>query len=394
MSIIVQKFGGTSVADVIRIQKIVDKIIAARDLGNKVVVVVSAMAGVTNQLANYCASVSDLSLQSNLAEYDVALSSGEIVTAALLALALQQRGISAHSVLSWQLPIKTDDSFSKALINDVDISLLHQYMNDDIVPIIAGFQGVNASNKLTTLGRGGSDTTALAIAAGLKAKRCDIYTDVEGVFTTDPRLVNRAKKIDVLSYEEMLEFTSMGAKVLHTRAVQIGMRYDVPIRVLSSFSDGPGTMITKQSDIMEQDKITGIAHNKNIACLYIKIDDAKNLDDLLSKLASAKVNIDTMQREGDAKILIIIPLSDAQIAKKILDEMGASYKIRTDAAFVSVIGFGLKNNPCLFSTIFSLLNANNIKILMMLSSEIKISIMVPEDQTELVLKIIHEALVI
>lgn len=394
MSIIVQKFGGTSVADVIKIQNIVDKVIAARANGDKIVVVVSAMAGVTNQLANYCASISDLNLQSNLVEYDVALSSGEIVTAALLSLALQQRGIKAHSVLSWQLPIRTDNSFSKALINDIDTKLLHCYINDGIVPIIAGFQGVTENNQLTTLGRGGSDTTAVAIAASLKAERCDIYTDVEGVFTTDPRLVNEAKKIDLLSYEEMLEFTSMGAKVLHTRAVQIGMRYNVPIKVLSSFIENSGTIITKESEIMEQGKITGIAHNKNIASLHIKTADLETFDMLISRLANGKVNIESVQRTDNGDLLIIIPLSDVQIAKKILEEIQLSYELKTDRAFISVIGLGIKNNPFLFGEIFTLLTKNNIDILMMLSSEIKISIMVREDQTELALKIIHEALVI
>lgn len=393
MSIIVQKFGGTSVGDIKKIQNIVDKIIGAKALGEKIIIVVSAMAGVTNQLASYCLLLSDLNSSSNLAEYDVALSSGEIVTASLLALALQQRGIRSHSVLSWQLPIKTDNSFSKALIEDIDPTLLHHYLDLDIVPIIAGFQGVTENGQITTLGRGGSDTTAVAVAASVRAKRCDIYTDVEGVFTTDPRLVNTARKIDVLSYEEMLEFTSMGAKVLHTRAVQIGMRYEVPIQILSSFFNVPGTMITRQGNIMEQTKITGIAHNKNIASLSIKIVNLKQRDNIIASLAAGNVNIENIQRLGDFDISIIIALSDLSIAKKVLDEIDTSYQVHTDIAFVSVIGYGIKNDPALLGEIISILSSQNIEILMMLSSEIKISLMVKEDETERVVKIIHKALI-
>lgn len=392
MSIIVQKFGGTSVADVERIKNIANKIIEAKALNKKVIVVVSAMAGVTNQLASYCLLLSDLNQASSLAEYDVALSSGEMVTASLLALALQQKGVNARSVLSWQLPIRTDNSFSKALIEDIDTELLHSYLDSNIVPVIAGFQGITEDDKITTLGRGGSDTTAVAVAAKLKAERCDIYTDVEGVFTTDPRLVNNARKIDSLTYEEMLEFTSMGAKVLHTRAVQIGMRYEVPIQVLSSFSGNIGTMITTQGNIMEQTKITGIAHNKNIASLSIKCFNLQQRDDVISALSVGKVNIETMHNLGDFDISIILPLSDLQIAKKTLDEMGVSYQVRADIAFVSVIGYSIKNDPVLLGEIISILRAENITILMMISSEIKISLMMPEDQTELAVKIIHKAL--
>ncbi|MBP7190619.1 MAG: aspartate kinase, partial [Rickettsiaceae bacterium] len=212
MSIIVQKFGGTSVADIKKINNIATIVAKAQEAGNSVIVVVSAMAGVTNQLASYCADISSLDTKENLAEYDVALASGEIVTAALLALALQQKNIMSRSLLSWQIPIKTDDRFSKAIISNINNDVLRNCMENKIVPVIAGFQGITEDGKVTTLGRGGSDTTAVAIAASINADQCDIYTDVDGVYNADPRLIHNAKKIDILSYEEMLEFASVGAK--------------------------------------------------------------------------------------------------------------------------------------------------------------------------------------
>lgn len=385
MSIIVQKFGGTSVADVIKIQNIVDIVVNARKSGNKIVVVVSAMAGTTNKLANYCMSISSLDNPEKLSEYDVALTSGEIATSALLSLALQNRGIKAKSMLSWQIPITTDDQFSKSLVTDIRSDKLMNYIDDDIIPVIAGFQGVTKNGDLTTLGRGGSDTTACAVAASLKAERCDIYTDVDGIFSADPRLVNNASKIDVMSYEEMLEFASMGAKVLHTRAVQIGMRYNIPIRVLSSFSNKEGTIITNYNSIMEKSKITGITHNKNIASIRIN-----NIDPfLLLTLSSNNVNIDVIEYQKD-KTIIIIPLSDLSIAKPLLPEQ-EDIEISTDIAFVSVIGFGIKNDSTTMVTILSVFKENNIEISKMISSEVKISLLIADDKTEKAVKALHSA---
>lgn len=384
MSIIVQKFGGTSVEDVTKIQNIVDIIINAKKSGNKIVVVVSAMAGVTNQLANYCMSISPLDNPSKLSEYDAALTSGEIVTSALLSLALQNRRIKAKSMLSWQIPIITDNQFSKSLITDIKKSKLMHYIDEDIVPIIAGFQGVTENGDLTTLGRGGSDTTACAVAASLNAARCDIYTDVDGIFTADPRLVNNASKIEVMSYEEMLEFASMGAKVLHTRAVQIGMRYNVPIRVLSSFSNNKGTIITNHNNIMEKSKITGITHNKNIASIRLKNSNPS----LLLTLSGNNVNIDLIEHKKNETV-IIIPLSDLSIAKSLLAQ--EDIEISTDIAFVSVIGFGIKNDSNSMSIILSVFKKNNIDILKMISSEVKISLLIEDDKTEKAVKVLHNA---
>lgn len=387
MSIIVQKFGGTSVADVKKIKNIADKIAKTIECGDSVVVVVSAMAGVTNQLASHCSSLSNLDTKENLAEYDVALASGEIVTSALLALALQQKHIMSRSLLSWQIPIKTDEKFSKAIISDINAQVILDCINSNIVPVIAGFQGLTEDDKITTLGRGGSDTTAVAIAASINADRCDIYTDVDGVYNADPRLIHSAKKIDMLSYEEMLEFASVGAKVLHTRSVQLGMRYNIPIRVISSFTNTSGTTVTNQSNIMEKPKVTGIAHNKNIASISIR--KARTTDSILEEFANGNVNIEITHNHDD-KLSVIIPLSDLPSAKLILADKEA--EIRTDLALVSVIGFGVKNDTKILGIIASSLAKNDIDLLMMVTSEIKISIMIEEKYTEFVVKLLHEAM--
>lgn len=383
MAIIVQKFGGTSVGDIEKIQNIARKIITTKESGKQVVVVVSAMAGVTNQLASYCSRISDLSDASKLSEYDVALSSGEAVTASLLSLALQQRGYAAKSVLGWQLPIRTTASFSKALVSGIDSSLLHKYLSEGIVPIIAGFQGLDDSGRLTTLGRGGSDTTATAIAASLQAESCDIYTDVEGVFTADPRLVPNARKIDAVGYEEMLEFAGLGAKVLHSRSVEIAMRYSVPIRVISSFTERPGTIITNQDKIMESRKITGIASNKNLAALYIK---PKGSPELFEAFAKYDIHLE-MIYQGEGEVMCLIPLSDLARAQVVL--RGHDFRARTDIAIVSAIGFGIKNDTGIFGRIIGSLRPEAIEIMMMTSSEVKISIMIAEPETERVVKILH-----
>lgn len=383
MSIIVQKFGGTSVADIKKIQNIVDIIISSQKSGDKIVVIVSAMAGVTNQLSNYCMSITSLDNNNKLGEYDVALTSGEIVTSALLALALQEKGIKAKSMLAWQIPIITDDQFSKSLVIDIKNNKLIDYINDDVIPIIAGFQGVTEHGNLTTLGRGGSDTTACAVAASIEADRCDIYTDVDGIFTADPRLVNNSRLIDIMSYEEMLEFAAMGAKVLHARAVQIGMRYNIPIRVLSSFSQNQGTIITNYKNIMEKSKITGITHNKNIASITIQ----DTSESLLLDLSRHNINIDFIEYSND-KTIIIIPLSDLSIARTIISEFSEIY---TNIAFVSVIGLGIKNDSYTMSVILSIFRENNISIRMITTSEIKISLLISEELTEKAVKILHNA---
>lgn len=271
MALIIQKFGGTSVANIDRIKKIVPIIKTEIAKNNQVIVVVSAMAGVTNQLVTLCNEVSSLNNISQFAEYDVALSSGEIVTASLLALALQEEDIKARSFLAWQLPMLTDNNHSKALVESITTDLLEKYLQLNTVPIIAGFQGINKSNRLTTLGRGGSDTTAALIAAAMKADRCDIYTDVEGIFTADPRIIPTAKKIKEIDFLEMLELASSGAKVLHPRAGELVMRYKIDMRVLSTFSpDTEGTLITSKDKNMENGIINSITSNKNLLKISVK----------------------------------------------------------------------------------------------------------------------------
>ncbi|MES2214751.1 MAG: aspartate kinase [Pseudomonadota bacterium] len=401
MAIIVQKFGGTSVSNVAHIKSVAQKVLLTKSLGDSPIVVVSAMAGVTNQLANYCATLSCLTSQESLAEYDVALSSGEIVTSSLLALALQALGTRAMSLTAWQLPINTTGDFSKALINSIDIDYLKSLLTDGITPIIAGFQGASPDGRITTLGRGGSDTTAAALAAAIDADRCDIYTDVDGVFTTDPRLVHNARKISFLSYEEMLEFASSGAKVLHTRSVQIAMKYSIPLRVISSFTEAPstealsteaslteimGTTITNRDLIMETPKITGIAYNKNFAAVDIESDVTL----ILEKLTQSNVHIDSFYRKDPKTTTLLIPLED--ISKTKLAIKDEKYSISTDIAILSVVGFGIKNTPEILRDVCFSLKQHNISIMMMTSSEIKISLMLPEKDLEQAVKILHEAL--
>jgi len=267
MALIVAKFGGTSVADVERIERAALKVVREVEAGNKVVVVVSAMSGVTNQLVGYCDEMSKIY---DLREYDAVVSSGEQITSGLMAMALQKHGVTARSWLGWQVPIKTDEMHGKARILEIDTTELAQRLNDGEVAVVPGFQGVTDRNRISTLGRGGSDTSAVALAAALNADRCDIYTDVDGVYTTDPRIVSEARKLDKVSYEEMLELASLGAKVLQTRSVEIAVKEDVPVQVLSSFEDHigselPGTLVTREEDIMEQELVSGIAFSRNEA---------------------------------------------------------------------------------------------------------------------------------
>ncbi|MEM7651533.1 MAG: aspartate kinase, partial [Pseudomonadota bacterium] len=271
MSLIVAKFGGTSVADVERIEKAADKIVREVKAGHKVAVVVSAMSGVTNQLVGYCSEMSNIY---DLREYDVVVSSGEQVTSGLMAMALQKRGVPARSWLGWQIPFKTNDVHGKARIEDIDTEEVLARLNDGEVAVVPGFQGVTDHNRISTLGRGGSDTSAVALAAALDADRCDIYTDVDGVYTTDPRIVPAARKIKKIAYEEMLELASLGAKVLQTRSVEIAAKQNVSLQVLSSFedhigSDMPGTLVTEEENIMEQELVTGIAYSRDEAKVTI-----------------------------------------------------------------------------------------------------------------------------
>jgi aspartate kinase len=404
MDLIVAKFGGTSVADVARIEKAAAKVAREVAAGHKVVVVVSAMAGVTNQLVDYCTQVSPLH---DAREYDVVVSSGEQITSGLMALALQKQGITARSWLGWQVAIKTNEVHGKARVMEIDTDELHKRLNAGEVAVIPGFQGVTERGRISTLGRGGSDTSAVAIAAALQADRCDIYTDVDGVYTTDPRIVPKAKKISRISYEEMLELASVGAKVLQTRSVEIAMKKDVPIQVLSSFedhigSDLPGTLVTREEDIVEQELVTGIAYTRDEAKVTLQaVPDVPGVAArVFTPLAEAAVNVDMIVQNvsADGKttdITFTVPQADLPLAEKtIRDIKDLNYeKLVTSksVAKVSVVGVGMKSHSGVANTMFKALSEKGINILVISTSEIKISVLIEEDYTELAVRALHAA---
>lgn len=388
MALIIQKFGGTSVANIDRIKKIVPIIKAEIAKNNQVIVVVSAMAGVTNSLVTLCNEVSTLNKSSQLAEYDVALSSGEIVTASLLALALQEENINARSLLAWQLPILTDNNHGKALVESVATNLLNECLQLSIIPIIAGFQGVNNLNRLSTLGRGGSDTTAALIAAAMKADRCDIYTDVEGIFTADPRIIPKAKKIEKIDFLETLELALSGAKILHSRAAEIAMRYQIDMRILSTFSPRAGcTLITSRNKIMENRIISGITSNKNL--LHITIESS-SLDfmQIANIIVQNNNHIELMQEmEHNRRYSFITNLTDKNHLHILFTNLKNNNQIDNfvfdaEIATVSIIGHGIKNDLKLFEVILSELAKNNINVKMVQISEIKITLLISDGQVE------------
>ncbi len=400
MNIVVLKFGGTSVADVPQIKKISYKIKSEVDQGNKVIVVVSAMSGVTNNLVELVKSTSELASYS---EYDVVLSTGEQVTSALLTIALNDLSIKGRSWLGWQVPIMTDNTHSKAVINEIKTSnILNSFKKNDVA-IISGFQGLSSENRITTLGRGGSDTTAVAIAAAFNAERCDIYTDVDGVYTTDPRIVKSAKKLDYITYEEMLELASQGAKVLQTRSVALGMKYGVNLRVLSSFEDKPGTFIMKERDKMEKSEISGIAHSLNEAKITLSgvPDKPGQAAQIFSSLAEHSINVDMIVQsssinEGSTDITFTIPETDLILAektiKKIQEKIGfKNFISETKVVKISVVGNAMRTQSGIAKTMFETLANNQINIHVISTSEIKISVLISSDYYELAMRSLHSA---
>ena len=400
MNIVVLKFGGTSVADVPQIKKISHKIKFEVDKGNKVIAVVSAMSGVTNNLVELVKSTSELASYS---EYDVVLSSGEQVTSALLTIVLNDLNIKGRSWLGWQVPIITDNTHSKAVINEIKTcNILNSFKKNDVA-IISGFQGLSSKNRITTLGRGGSDTTAVAIAAAFSAERCDIYTDVDGVYTTDPRIVKSAKKLDYITYEEMLELASQGAKVLQTRSVALGMKYGVNLRVLSSFEDNPGTFILKESDDMEKSEISGIAHSLNEAKITLSgvPDKPGQASQIFSSLAEHSINVDMIVQsssinEGSTDITFTIPETDLILAektiKKIQEKIGfKNFISETKVVKISVVGNAMRTQSGIAKTMFETLANNQINIHVISTSEIKISVLISSDYYELAMRSLHSA---
>ncbi|WP_347939052.1 aspartate kinase [Rickettsia oklahomensis] len=388
MALIIQKFGGTSVANIDKIKEIVPIIKSEIAKNNQVIVVVSAMAGVTSQLITLCNAVSSLHKASQFAEYDVALSSGEMVTASLLALALQEEGMKARSFLAWQLPILTNNNHSKALVESITTDLLEKYLQLNTIPIIAGFQGINKFNRLSTLGRGGSDTTAALIATAMKANRCDIYTDVEGIFTADPRIIPNAKKLKKIDFLEMLELASSGAKVLHPRAVELVMRYKIDMRVLSTFSPNTeGTLITSRDNNMENGVISGITSNKNLLKIFIK-SVSLNFLQTANMITQNNNHIEFMQEiKNNEEYSFITKLTDKNNLQTLLtnlknDKQIQDFTFDTEIATISLIGYGIKNDCKLLETILSKLTKDNINVNMMQLSEIKITLLINDQDAE------------
>ena len=400
MKLVVLKFGGTSIANVSLIKKIASKVKKEVNKDYKVIVVVSAMAGVTNNLIDLVKSISNSPPYS---EYDVVLSSGEQVTSALLAIALDNLGIKARSWLGWQVPIMSDLSYGKAVIEEIKTDQVFEFLKKNQVAIISGFQGVTKENRITTLGRGGSDTSAVAIAAAFSAERCDIYTDVDGVYTTDPRIVKSAKKLDKITYEEMLELASQGAKVLQTRSVALAMKYNVTLRVLSSFEDLPGTSIIKEERNMEKSEIIGIAHSLNEAKVTLSgvPDKPGQASEIFGALAKHSINVDMIVQSSSINheatdITFTIPETDLIIAertiKKIQNKIGFKKFITdTNVVKISVVGNAMKTQSGIAKTMFETLANNQINIHVISTSEIKISVLISSDYYEFAMRSLHTA---
>jgi aspartate kinase len=399
MARIVQKFGGTSVADPERIKIVARRVKREVDTGHEVAVVVSAMAGTTNQLVKWTEDVAE---RPDLPEYDVVVSAGEQITTGLLSLALQDIGVPARSWMSWQLPILTNDAFSKARIESIKVDALLAEMKHGVVAVVPGFQGITADGRVTTLGRGGSDTSAVALAAAIKADRCDIFTDVDGVYTADPRIVAKARKLDRITYEEMLESASQGAKVLQVRSVEMGMKHHVRIQVLSSFTDAPGTLIVDEDEIVEKALVSGITYSRDEAKItVVKVADRPGVAaGVFGPLADANINVDMIVQniadDGKTDITFTVPKGDMERAVEYLKGLKSKIgyqAIKADANVVklSVIGVGMRSHAGVAQRMFSTLSEKGINIQVISTSEIKISVLIADDYTELALRALHTA---
>jgi len=400
MALIVQKYGGTSVGSPERIAAVADKVIDWRNRGNDIVVVVSAMSGETNRLLELAGAVTDRPVPREL---DVLLATGEQVTIALLSMALEKRGCAARSYTGTQVHIRTDSAFTKARIREIDDRRMHADLAAGRVVVVAGFQGVDDEGNITTLGRGGSDTTAVALAAALHADECQIYTDVDGVYTTDPRVVPEARRLDRITFEEMLEMASLGSKVLQIRSVSFAGRYNVPLRVLSSFVEGAGTLITYEDDKMEQALISGIAFSRDEAKLTILgVPDKPGVaHSLLGPIADANIEVDMIVQNvapdgATTDFTFTVHRNDYKRALEILErtasDMGAR-EVSGDERIVkvSLVGVGMRSHAGIASTMFAALAAEGVNIRMISTSEIKISVVVDEKYLELAVRALHEA---
>ncbi len=399
MARIVMKFGGTSVADLDRIRNVAVRVKREVDAGHEVAVVVSAMAGATNQLVAWCTGIAPLH---DAREYDAVVATGEQVTGGLLAIALQTLGVDARSWNGWQVPIRTDAAHGKARIEAIEGAELVRRMGIGQVAVVAGFQGIGSDGRVTTLGRGGSDTSAVALAAALGAERCDIYTDVDGVYTTDPRIVARARKLDKIAYEEMLELASVGAKVLQTRSVELAMKARVRLRVLSSFLDGPGTLVVDEDEIVEQAIVSGIAYSKDEAKVTVRrVPDRPGVAAaVFGPLADANVNVDMIVQntaaDGTTDMTFTVGRADLPRAEKVLGEhraeIGYTELIHDpNVTKISVVGVGMRSHTGVANTMFRTLAEKGINIQVISTSEIKVSVLVGAEYTELAVRALHTA---
>jgi len=399
MARIVMKFGGTSVADLDRIRNVANIVQREVRAGNEVAVVVSAMAGTTNQLVGWCQQLSPLHDQ---AEYDAVVATGEQVTTGLLAIALQVIGQKARSWAGWQVPIRTDSSHGRARIDTIDGAAMLAAMQSGEIPVVAGFQGIGPDGRITTLGRGGSDTSAVALAAALKADRCDIYTDVDGVYTTDPRIVAKARKLERIAYEEMLELASVGAKVLQTRSVELAMKERVRVQVLSSFADRPGTLVVDEDEIVEKEAVAGIAYSRDEAKLTIRrVPDRPGVAAaVFVPLSAQNINVDmivqNLAADGTTDMTFTVGRADlprAQAAISALhDEIGfAEVLVDSDVAKISIVGVGMRSHAGIAGTMFRVLAEKGINIQVISTSEIKISVLIAAEYTELAVRALHSA---
>ena len=400
MARVVQKFGGTSVADVECIRQAAKKAKAEVDAGNEVAVVVSAMAGVTNQLAEYVTAMSPMH---DAREYDVVVSSGEQVTVGLMAMALQEMGIQARSWLGWQLPIRTDDSHSRARIKTINTTEVDLRLKAGEVAVMPGFQGITENERVTTLGRGGSDTSAVALAGALNADRCDIYTDVDGVYTCDPRIVVKAQKLDRITYEEMLEMASQGAKVLQTRSVEMAMNHGVRLYVRSTFTDGDGTLVCDEDEILENQVVSGIAYSRDEAKItLVQVPDRPGVAAaIFGPLADENVNVDMIVQSTAADgaltdITFTVAKIDSDRAAQMLGDLQKQIGFESviadsDVVKVSVIGVGMRSHAGVAQLMFKTLSEKGINVQVISTSEIKVSVLIAEEYAELALRALHTA---
>ena len=396
---IVMKFGGTSVADLDRIREVALRVKREHTAGNQVAVVVSAMAGTTNQLVGWCQALAPLH---DAREYDAVVATGEQVTAGLLAIALQEIGVEARSWQGWQIPIRTDTSHAKARILAIDASDLIERMGRGQVAVVTGFQGLAPDNRVATLGRGGSDTSAVALAAALKADRCDIYTDVDGIYTTDPRIVPQARKLAKISYEEMLELASVGAKVLQIRSVELAMNERVRVQVLSSFEDKPGTLVVDEDEIVEKELVSGIAYARDEAKITLRrVADRPGIAaTIFGKLAEENINVDmivqNISADGTTDMTFTIGKTDLPRSHlallSIQDQVGWSEVLEDpNVSKISVVGVGMRSHAGVANTMFRALADKAINIQVISTSEIKVSVLIAAEYTELAVRALHTA---